>query len=200
MKLKAAGAEIKLVLVACSDVWMHHKAEEVSGEVRAQEFRESAETLSTEPVQILWMKDSVLDAKPLSMLVGLLDKELAEFAPDVLFIPEPSYHQDHQYVNRACVAALRPTGRHQPSKVMSYEVPTSTGIGSPPFSPNHYVVLGEEIDHKINLFRDVYRSQFTEGERGALAGEGIRRHAMYRGSECGARFAEAFVLLREVVR
>jgi LmbE family N-acetylglucosaminyl deacetylase len=199
LRWRDAGAEIHMVLVACSDVRMRHTGGVVTATTRAAEFTASAEAVSTTPPTILWMHDTRLDEQPLSALVSRLDDVLDRFRPDLMLIPEPSYHQDHQYVNRACVAALRPTGGARPNKVLAYEVPTSTGIGSPAFLPNMYVNVTGELERKADLLRRIYVSQYTAIERGGLAEHGMRRHAAYRGAECGVEFAEAFVVLRELL-
>jgi LmbE family N-acetylglucosaminyl deacetylase len=198
MKKKEEGASIRLVLVCCSDIEMRHQTSVVSGEDRRLEFLESAKILSTEDPVIFGFPDSLLDQNPLSDLVTLLDHQLDEFKPDVLFIPEPSYHQDHRYVNLACLAALRPTGKHAPSRVLAYEVPTSTSSIGCSFSPNYYVVADDYLDKKLDIFEKCYGTQYTDSGRGALAASGIRRHALYRGIEIGSDAAEAFMLLREI--
>ncbi len=200
LRWRDAGAQIHMLLVACSDVRMRHTGGVVTAATRAAEFTKSAEAVSTTVPTILWMNDARLDEQPLSALVSKLDDALDAFRPDLMLIPEPSYHQDHQYVNRACVAALRPTGGARPAKVLAYEVPTSTGIGSPAFSPTMYVNVSEQIERKAELLRQIYVSQYTAVERGGLAEHGMRRHASYRGAECGVEFAEAYVVLRELVR
>lgn len=201
LKLKADGCEIKLVLVACSDVHMRHENRVVEATERWDEFTAAAEALSTEEPACYWMPDSRLDSQPQADLVTRLDDELESFRPDLMFMPEPSYHQDHRYVSRACVASLRPTGKWSPAKVLAYEVPTSTWTGTGDrFEPNVFVDINGLIESKVALLRDVYVSQHTQFGRGRLAEEGMVAHARYRGIEAGCEYAEAFLLIREMIR
>ena len=196
LRMKAQGHVIKLVLVACSDILLNHLHRKVAGDTRRREFEESARILSTEESIIYFMKDSELDAQPIAQLVSHLDRDIDEFKPDVIFIPEPSYHQDHQHVHRACVAALRPTKERLPSRILAYEVPTSTGIQDR-FVPNVYVDVSDFVEEKKSVLKDVYASQYS-AERGKLTIDGMVRHGSYRGIEAGLEHAEAFQLLREV--
>jgi LmbE family N-acetylglucosaminyl deacetylase len=199
LKWKEMGATIQVVLVACSDIRMVHTESTVQGSVRESEFKQACEALGDDDPIILFKNDSCLDMEPVSTLVGQLDKIAAAFEPTIFVYPEPSYHQDHQYVNRACTASLRPTKQQRPSLILTYEIPTSTWVGSGRvFTPNYYVDISSQLDNKLDLFENVYGSQFTENKRQKLASKGIRDHAVYRGMECGVDAAEAFRMMYAV--
>lgn len=196
LKWKRKGHDIKIILFACSDIYMHHTKGVVSRETREQEFKLSANLLSSEEPKILYLKDSELDRAPIQSIIRVLDDELDTFNPDIFVYPEPSYHQDHQIVNKACTASLRPTKKDRPSKILEYEVPTSGWAGSArPFTPNYYVDISTDISKKAEIFQTIYKSQFSTTDRCKLALDGILNHARYRGHECGVEFAEAFRLL-----
>jgi LmbE family N-acetylglucosaminyl deacetylase len=199
LKWRSEGHAIKLVLFACSDIYMMHTSNVVTRDVRAEEFRKSAAILSSEPYEILDLPDSQLDGVLIGDIIQKLDHILIDFDPDTVIYPEPSYHQDHQVVNRACTAALRPTRRSRPSQILTYEIPTSGWVGShAPFIPNWYIDISAQIAQKLQIFEDVYKSQFSDAARCRLARDGIYNHARYRGYECGVEAAEAFRLLYSV--
>ena len=196
LKWKSIGAEIHIVLVACSDVEMVHTKSVVSGETRASEFREVCKKISNTEPKILGYNDSYLDTYPISEIVTILDTIIEDFRPSVVAYPEPSYHQDHQVVNRACTASLRPTKLFRPDLIMTYEIPTSTWTGSGRnFEPNFFVDISDQMTEKISLFENIYKSQFTVVDRQKLASSGINDHASYRGMECGHKYAESFRIL-----
>ena len=197
LRLMAEGHEVKIVLAACADCWFHHLQRIVSKAEREAEFLASAARLSSTDPVLLGLPERNLDQYPVGDLVHTLDGLLASWQPDWLFISEPSYHQDHQMIHRACVAALRPTGGPRPGKVCSYEVPTSTW-GSD-FRPSLYVSLTpEQVEGKVSILRDAYPSQYSAEVRGRLTERGMRDHLRYRGNEAGCESAEAFTVLREV--
>ena len=96
LKWKGLGSKTLIALVACSDIYMHHKKQIVEGSVRLREFAEICGEISSEEYINLGMKDSELDPHPLSQLVSQLDKIIEEFNPSVIIFPEQSYHQDQQ--------------------------------------------------------------------------------------------------------
>jgi len=198
LRWKSQGCESLIVLVSASDLRLRHSGVVISKSKRVSEFREAAKLLSTEDPIFLGLEDSRLDLQPLSLLVGKLDSILDRWLPDTVVYPEPSYHQDHQFVNKACTAALRPTKNNLPSRILTYEIPTSTWVGSGSFFiPNSYVDITELLNEKLRIFQEIYSSQFTEFQRRKLALRGLRDHATYRGLECGFEAAEAFKLLHE---
>jgi N-acetylglucosamine malate deacetylase 1 len=192
---KKQGYRIKIVLVACTDIYMCHQKGIVSAEVRKKEFSESCKVLSTEPYSNFELEDSKLDTLPITSIVAKLDNEIRNFEPDIILYPEPSYHQDHQVVNKACTSSLRPT-KKRPHKVLTYEIPTSSWVGSgTPFIPNVYVDITESIDIKRDTFCNVYKSQFSNSSRQGLAIQGVTSHAQSRGFECNVKYAEALKLI-----
>ena len=126
LKWKELGAQIQVVLVACSDIDMIHTGSTVTGKVREAEFQSSCEALGDSDPIVLNKRDSCLDMEPISNLVSELDRIAASFEPTIFVYPEPSYHQDHQYVNRACTASIRPTKQVRPALILTYEIPTTT--------------------------------------------------------------------------
>ena len=199
LRLKDNGCQIALMLVACSDVYMNHAKRVVTLAERKDEFHRSAGVFSTEEPAVLFYKDTTVSDVPMGDFVRALEVHVRSFCPDVFFLPEPSYHQDHQYVHRACVAALRPTVERLPPMVFAYEVPTSTWSGmQTKFEPNFYFDVSEYFKMKIDTFYDVYRSQHEGEFRNRLAEDGMIQHMKYRGIEAGVEYAEAFMLIRGV--
>jgi LmbE family N-acetylglucosaminyl deacetylase len=201
LRWKAEGAQIRIQLVTAGDVFMAHAGRVITAEERIEEFVASATALSTERCSVWNLPDGELDQVRMAHLVNSLDAEMRHFDPDVMLIPEPSYHQDHRVVHQACAASLRPTKTRLPSRVLAYEIPTATWVGMQTrFQPTVYVDVSNQMEEKRRILREVYLTQYTETARGALADEGMVHHMQYRGIEAGVGFAEAFQLLREVVR
>ena len=198
MRLSEGGAEIMCVLICCSDMKMRHTGS-VTGEEREKEFLKSCTSIGVDSAFVLHYNDSALDCIEIRTLIKDIEEIIIDFKPTIVFIPEPSYHQDHQVVNRAAVAALRPAGNWQPNTILSYEVPTSYwGGGNTVFTPNVYCNIDKYIDRKVSILRDIYVSQYTMKSRQMLGEEGLIRHSKYRGLEAGCINAEGFVLLRNV--
>lgn len=107
------------------------------------------------------------------------------FKPQIIFCPSLSdVHQDHATVADETFRLFR-----DKSAVVSYEVSRSALR----FNPNFYVELDEEsLQSKIeslNCYKGQTDKQYFDQDV-------IRALALVRGSQVGARFAEAFEILR----
>jgi N-acetylglucosamine malate deacetylase 1 len=106
---------------------------------------------------------------------------------------------DHQAVFKASTVVCRALQSNPVRLFLSYEIPSSTEQGlSHAFVPNYYVTLNQEhVDRKVDaflLYDDEIREQPNPRNRAGLVDR-----ARYRGSECNSKFAEAFVLLRNII-
>lgn len=132
-------------------------------------------------------------------LVGRIETILHAETPSQVFIPSPSYHQDHSVIFEAGVAATRPLSRegYIADLVGMYEYPGSAWRrdGSED-QLNYYVDIGGVLDRKLAALT-CYRSQ--EG-RAVADAEIVEAWARLRGAFVGVRYAEAFHLLRLVNR
>ncbi len=115
----------------------------------------------------------------------ILNKEIK---PDLVFMPcANDVHQDHHTIYMEGLRAFKFTS------IMSYELPWNN------FSMNttSFVLLNEEdIQKKINALKE-YKSQ---AHRPYSSDEFIKGLAITRGTQIGTRFAEAFELLRWIVK
>lgn len=199
LKLKASSPDtsIKLVVMSCSTRYLSHLGRNITADEQWCEFSECAKHLSTEPPG-RYILDDRLELEPCYRIVRWLDELVQDYKPTTVFIPEPSYHQEHQLVYKACIAACRPTfGEKSIRDVYLYEIPTSCWSGPDGiFKPNVYVDITTTIDEKVRLFKETYRLQYTTDKRNKLGENGIVSHAQYRGTEAGQLYAESFMLIR----
>jgi hypothetical protein len=99
------------------------------------------------------------------------------------------------------MSACRPTyGKNLLEEVILYESPTSScsDIESR-FVPNLYVNISDYIEEKIKIFKECYKIQHTEVERKNLSSEGIIKHSIYRGYECGLNNVESFKIIKKII-
>jgi LmbE family N-acetylglucosaminyl deacetylase len=151
--------------------------------------------------EVLYGKE--MEARLLSLdrreLVGRLEEVLHRERPDTVFLPSPSYHQDHVALYEAGVAATRPLSRegYIAHIVASYEYPGSVwrhdGFEE---MLTYYVDIEDVIETKLAAVR-TYASQ---AGRQAMDPELVLGWARLRGAFIGTRYAEAFRLLRVIER
>ena len=108
--------------------------------------------------------------------------------PDLVFLPSSNdLHQDHSTVSIEGIRAFKNT------TILGYEIPWN----NIEFQAEAFIILSEEnINTKINAL-DAYNSQ--KG-RSYANEEFIRSLARTRGVQIGSRYAEAFEVIRWVMR
>ena len=151
--------------------------------------------------QATW-PDNELDTVPLLEIAKWISLQIKAAAPEVIYTHWPhDLNQDHRAVAQAVLIATRPCEGSTVRRVLACEIPESTSqaFGAPPFAPNWYADIGDAgIEAKINALR-CYKSECREPPH-LRAIARVQEHAKIRGGEVGMYYAEAFVLLREVVR
>lgn len=128
-----------------------------------------------------------------SELKNQLENIVNNWYPDEIYLPWPSYNQDHQSVYRAAQIALRPHDKnHFVKRVLLYEEPDCFWPGiDEAFKPNFFRPI--DIDRKLNLY-NLMKSQV----RGHRSEAHIEALARVRGAAINVPFAEAFHILRWV--
>jgi LmbE family N-acetylglucosaminyl deacetylase len=111
-----------------------------------------------------------------------------EIKPDLVFIPSfDDVHQDHQVVSQEALRAFKHTN------VLGYEMPWNNLA----FTASALVHLEKaHIDKKIEALRQ-YRSQ---QHRNYAAEDFVRSLSVVRGRQAGVEYAEAFQVVRWIIR
>jgi LmbE family N-acetylglucosaminyl deacetylase len=125
-------------------------------------------------------------------ILDTLQVFINEIKPDEIYIPHPSYNQDHRAVYEACFTALR---HHDTNffvkKVFVYEEIHHNLWDKEDFVPNYFRYL--DINHKIKGYL-LHKSQVRQHR----SPEMLENIAKFRGYQSGLKHAEAFKILRWV--
>ena len=106
---------------------------------------------------------------------------------------------DHRRVCEAVLTAVRPMQGERVKRIYAFETPSSTEWNynfESPFCPNVYFNITESLEAKLAAMA-CYRSELRDAPHPRSL-EALRALAAYRGSNVGYRYAEAFMLLREL--
>ena len=121
-----------------------------------------------------------------------IKKVIDEVEPDIIFTHHCDLNLDHEIVGHCTLAACRPPNK---AKILAYEVPSSTELSPHPFKPNFYISLGKNhLEKKIKVFK-LYSKEIKESR----SERKVRTLATKRGDDILSNYAEAFILLREVI-
>lgn len=148
------------------------------------------------------LPDNKLDTVPILKIVKSIEKEIVRFKPEIIFTHfESDLNIDHQLVNKAVVTATRPLSKTFVQRIYCFETPSSTEFNFTRkqknlFNPNLFVDVSKFIDKKIELLK-IYKNELRPWPHSRSL-RSIKNLALYRGSQIGVKFAEAFVVLREV--
>ena len=129
-------------------------------------------------------------------------KHLTELAPDIVFIPHKGdMHIDHRMTIEAAMVALRPVTFPGLKAIYAYETLSETDWNTPSvdnaFIPTLFVDISEEIDVKLEAMK-CHASQLCDYPHPRSI-EAMRALAMHRGSTVCKEYAEAFMVIREVM-
>lgn len=161
----------------------------VNRDVRLQEVEAVSEFLGFE----YHVGSNMVNNYDRKNLINEITDTINEIKPEEIFIPNPSYNQDHQETYDACLIALRPHDlNHFVPKVFVYEVDQYLLWGENKFEPNYF----EGIDSfkKIHAY-ELHKSQVRPFRPTSL----ISDMAKVRGLSCKRLEAEAFKILRYVL-
>ena len=144
--------------------------------------------------------DNQLDKLPLLKIIKKIEQVIKKYKPHTVFTHfENCLNIDHQIAYRATITACRPLKDISVKKILSYEVLSSTDWAQSQkknFHPNWFIDISNEIKEKI-LSLKYYKSELRKypHSRSIKAVESL---AKIRGVSSGCKFAEAFILIRNV--
>ena len=166
---------------------------------RPKEIEKSNKILGIKKTYFLDYLTVKLDTIPQKELNEAISKVVNEVNPDILYIPHKGdLNKDHRLVFESSLVATRPAN-HKIKRISSYETLSETEWGQPiePFIPNVYVNISETFEIKIEAMK-AYESELKQYPHPRSL-EIVEALAKKRGSEVGVKFAEAFMLVREIV-
>jgi len=148
---------------------------------------------------------TTLDESKLGSLIASLSDVLREVQPNIIYMPNRTdIHTDHQVVAKAVISATK--SFRAPSsleKILMMEVISETeqmpAFPETMFMPNVYSVFKQDILKKKESIWDIYAE--TEGQiyPQPRCWGSIEALARYRGATVSAEYAEAFMLVKEIV-
>jgi LmbE family N-acetylglucosaminyl deacetylase len=164
---------------------------------KEEEARRAAAELGVEDFVHLDHPDMRLDTLEHVQVNRILEEQLRDFAPEILYAVQPDVNNDHRVLFDSVAVATRPIPGQPVRRLLTY-APASSTEWTPAavnwFAPNWYVDVTETIERKIAAFAHY------ETERRAYphprSERAIRATAEFHGTTCGCEFAEPFVLVR----
>ena len=124
-------------------------------ERKNEEARRAARELGVEDYVHLDLPDMRLDTVPHVEANRLVEQQVREFSPEVVYTPHPDVNRDHVALFDSVAVATRPVPAQPVRRVLTY-APTSSTEWTPAgrnwFVPNWFVDVSETIDRKLAAF------------------------------------------------
>lgn len=164
--------------------------------------RKASEIIGYKSIDFCGLPDNRMDSMDLLDVIKLVSKCVDKYKPDTIF----THHHgdlniDHRITCEAVLTACRPVNEYDVERIYAFETPSSTEWNytyENAFRPNVFCDISETLDAKI-LGMKCYTSERTESPH-PRSSEALRTLAEYRGSNVGVKYAEGFMLLREIIR
>ena len=169
--------------------------------------RQACAALGVNNVHFTGLPDQRLDSLPLLEVITPIQQLVNELRPQLVYTHHRGdTNQDHRAVFAATLVAVRPYSGNPVERVLCYEVASSTEWGPPfpewAFLPNVFIDIGPTLEAKldaIEAYRETFQSEVKPFPH-PRSPEAVRIYAQQRGISAGMPAAEAFILLRELIR
>lgn len=144
--------------------------------------------------------DNRLDTIPMLDLVQSIEPVIMSLRPDIIYTHfEGDLNVDHQKTARAVFTACRPQPEFSVTKIICFEVLSSTEWNpAQSFMPNYWVDVSEylPIKEKALAFYDQEMRPYPH----TRSYQNVRQLAGVRGATIGVEYAEAFMIARMIER
>lgn len=142
-----------------------------------------------------------LDTIPLSSVICEIKKVIDLVQPNIVYLPfQGDAHSDHKITFSAAASALKWFRAPSVESIRVYETASETEVNIDNknfgFDPNLFIEITPFLDQKIEAIK-IYKSEFGVFPF-PRSDQMIRSMAAFRGSSCGVKAAEAFMVAREV--
>lgn len=170
-------------------------------EITVSEANRAFSILGVAESRFLEIPATLVGEQPVSALNGKVAGVIREIEPHIVLCPFPDRHIDHRVVFESAMVATRPVGAGRSIElVAAYETLSETHWNAPHiepnFVPNWVVDITAQMDRKIDALT-CYKSQIPEFP-GARSVEAAKALAIFRGTQAGFSFGEAFQIIRMI--
>lgn len=203
----AAGDEVHIFILG-EGATSRHQIRNIGGHTRETGTLQSAACsaaaiLGAQRPQFAGLPDNRMDSVPLLDVVKRVEAVVAEWSPTIVYIHHGGdLNVDHRIAHQASITACRPVPDAAVKAIYAFEIVSSTEWSSAAlgegFRPQRFVDISHILDRKLEAL-ECYASEMRRFPH-ARSIEGIATLAKLRGASAGLQVAEAFMVVREVVR
>lgn len=144
-----------------------------------------------------------LDTIPVQEIIKSISEVILEIEPEIIYLPNRSdVHTDHQITFKTAYSCTKNFRYPFIRKILMYETSSETefapALPENAFIPNIFVDITNYFEKKLEIFK-IYKLEVMK-EPLPRSLKVIEAFDKYRGSRIGKKYAEAFVLLKEIIK
>ncbi|MDD5530155.1 MAG: PIG-L family deacetylase [bacterium] len=196
---KAKGDEIYWCVVTSISQKEGFKKEFI--EKRAKEIKQVSSMYNFDDIYQLNLKTMKVDEYSMSELITKLSNVIKKVKPNILFLPfKNDVHSDHRKIFEAAYSFSKPFRYPFIKKIYMMETLSETEyapLTEDSFIPNVFVDITKFFEKKLKIMQ-VFESELGKHPFPRSL-ENIKALATLRGTMAGCKYAESFVLLKEVL-
>ena len=171
-------------------------------EKRQKEIETVAEMYGFEKTFKLDYPAAKLDTIPMQEIIESVSKVIFEIKPEIIYLPNRSdVHTDHQITFKVAYSCTKNFRYPFIKKILMYETLSETeftpSLPENIFIPNVFVDITKYFEGKLEIFK-IYKSEVMK-EPLPRSLKVIEAFDKCRGSRIGKKYAEAFILLEEIL-
>jgi len=200
LKHQANGDEIFWCILTSIEKNPSFNKDQIS--LRKSEIQAVASAYGFQDVQQLHFPTMSLDTIPMTELVDSLSTVIKKIEPTTLYLPfAEDVHSDHRIAFQAAYSCTKNFRFPFIKKILMTEILSETefapSVPGKTFTPNCFVDITKFIEKKIAIIQR-YTSEIAPHPFPRSI-ENIKALATMRGATAGCRYAESFMLLKEIM-
>ena len=199
--LKFIADGVKVDWLICSNFYRYGKKPENIAK-RDEEIQNVFQAFGFNKLHKLNYDAANIHFSDLKDIVAAMSQILNKVKPTQVFLPNRSdVHTDHQLIFKAAYSSTKNFNFQFIRRILMYETPSQTefapALGENAFTPNVFIDVTKHFQKKLEIMK-IYESELMETFYPRDLST-IKALGRFRGSSIGKQYAEAFMLLKEIV-
>ena len=187
------------ILIVADGESSRGKNENIS--IRQKQAIQACSILGINDIEFLNFPDQRLDSMSLLVLNQEIEKKIKKINPTIIYTHfGGDLNRDHRLVFESVIVSSRPFRGQKIKKILCFETPSSTewSISDQLFKPNLFVDIQKVLSEKVSALKK-YKTEIKKYPHPRSI-DAIKNRASYYGSISGLKYAEAFMVFREITR
>lgn len=201
----AEGSDVHILIMAEGATARHDTRDEAHPAIGAlrEAARQAANVLGAREPRLAGFPDNRMDEVALLDVIKTVEAVVGEVRPSIVYTHHGGdLNVDHRIVHEAVVTACRPLPETPVRSLYAFETVSSTEWAPETFGqsfrPTRFVDIATHLDRKLQALES-YTSEMRSFPH-PRSRENVVALARHRGACAGIAAAEAFMVIREIVR